>query len=179
LAREVIQHFGGLKKLIAADIDSFCQFKGLGEAKYVQLQACMEMSQRHLAEELTCTDVMNNPRQVKDYVQSRLLNHTNEVFAVLFLDNQHRIITFEKLFFGTINTASVHPRVVVQRALVLNAAAVIMTHNHPSGVAEASISDIDITRTLKQALNLIDVRLLDHLIVASHRVTSMAEQGQI
>jgi len=179
LSREILQHFGSLKKMFAADIKTFCQFKGLGEAKFVQLQACLEMSQRHLAEEISHQDVMNNPAQVKTYIQSRLMSHTNEVFAVLFMDNQHRVIAFEELFFGTINASSVHPRVVVQRSLVHNAAAVIISHNHPSGVAEPSISDIDITQTLKQALNLVDVRLLDHLIVASHQVTSLAEIGQI
>lgn len=179
LAREIIEYFGSLKQLFAADLDSFCQFKGLGEAKYVQLQACLEMSQRHLEEELVNNDIMNCPEQVKSYLQSRLMSKQNEVFAVLFMDNQHKVIAFEELFFGTINASSVHPRIVIQRALALNAAAVIISHNHPSGVAEPSLSDIDITTTLKYALNLIDVRLLDHLIVASHQVTSMAEKGQI
>ena len=179
LAREIIEYFGSLKLLFAADLNLFCQFKGLGEAKYVQLQACLEMSQRHLEEELVNNGVMNNPAQVKSYLQSRLMSKPNEVFAVLFMDNQHKVIAFEELFFGTINASSVHPRIVVQRALALNAAAVIISHNHPSGIAEPSLSDIDITNTLKTALNLIDVRLLDHLIVASHQVTSMAEKGQI
>ncbi|TQV88965.1 RadC family protein [Aliikangiella coralliicola] len=179
LARDIIQHFGGLKKLFAANLESFCQIKGLGEAKYVQLQACMEMSQRHLAEELTHSDVIQNPTQVKAFVQSRLMRYSNEVFAVLFLDNQHRILAFEELFFGTINASTVHPRVILQRALSLNAAAIIMSHNHPSGLAEASVSDIDITHCLKKALSLVDIRVLDHLIVASHQVISMAEQGHI
>ena len=179
LAREIIQYFGSLKKLFAADLGHFCQFKGLGMAKYVQLQACLEMSQRHLAEELVNNDVMSQPNQVKSYIQSHLMSKLNEVFAVLFMDNQHRVIKFEELFFGTINASSVHPRIVVQRALELNAAAVIIAHNHPSGVAEPSTSDIEITQTLKQALNLIDIRLLDHLIVASHQVISLAEKGQM
>lgn len=179
LARDIIGHFGGLKNLLAADLDTFCQFKGLGKAKYSQLQACIEMSQRHLAEELAYNDAIKNPAQVKAYVQSRLMSRPNEVFAVIFLDNQHRVIAYEELFFGTINASSVHPRVVLQRALLLNAAAIIVTHNHPSGVSEASTSDLDITRILQQALSLIDVRLLDHLIVASHQVTSLAERGQI
>lgn len=179
LAREIILHFGSLKKLLAASQEEFCQFKGLGAAKFVQLQACMEMSQRHLVEEISHSDAISNPSQVKAYVQGRLMSRQNEVFAALFLDNQHRILAFEELFFGTINSSSVHPRVVLQRAIALNAAAIIVTHNHPSGVSEPSISDIDITQTLKQALSLVDVRLLDHLIVASHQVTSMAEQGKI
>jgi DNA repair protein RadC len=179
LAREIIEYFGSLKQLFAADLNLFCQFKGLGVAKYVQLQACLEMSQRHLEEELIHNDVMNSPTKVKSYLQSRLINKQNEVFAVLFMNNQHKVIAYEELFFGTINASSVHPRIVVQRSLALNAAAVIICHNHPSGVAEPSISDIDITNTLKNALNMIDVRLLDHLIVASHQVTSLAENGQI
>jgi DNA repair protein RadC len=179
LAQQILQHFGSLKQLFAADLTNFCQLKGLGQAKYVQLQACIEMNQRYLSEKLKQNTVMENPQHVKSYVQSQLLNYQNEVFAVLFLDNQHRVIAFEELFFGTINASSVHPRVVVQRALSLNAAAAIIAHNHPSGVAEASIADIDITLTLKNALGLIDVRLLDHLIVASHQVISLAEQGQI
>jgi len=179
LAREIIAYFGGLKKLLAADEECFCQFKGLGKAKYVQLQACLEMSQRYLSEQLEYADVFEQPAQVKAYLQARLMSRPNEIFAAIFLDNQHRVIGYEELFSGTVNAASVHPRIVVQRAMALNAAAVIVSHNHPSGVAEASMADIDITRTLKSALLLVDVRLLDHLIVASHQVTSMAEQGQI
>lgn len=179
LSREIIQHFGSLKKLFAATEKEFCQIKGLGRAKYVQLQACLEMSQRYIEEQLRQQDVMQNPTQVKQYVQSKLMSQPNEVFAVMFLDNQHHVLAFEELFFGTVNASSVHPRVVVQRCLAHNAAAVIVTHNHPSGVAEPSLSDIDITLTLKSALGLIDVRLLDHLVVASHQVTSMAERGQV
>ncbi|WP_444995740.1 RadC family protein [Aliikangiella sp. IMCC44359] len=179
LARDIIQHFGGLRKLLTTNKKNFCQFKGLGEAKYVQLKACLEMSQRYIAEELVQNDVIQSSSQVKIYVQSRLLNRENEVFAAIFLDNQHRVITYEELFFGTINSASVHPRVIIQRALALNAAALIVTHNHPSGTSEASVSDIDMTQTLKKTLELVDVKLLDHLIVASHQVTSMAEQGHL
>jgi len=179
LAREIIQHFGSLKRLFSASEKEFCQIKGLGRAKFVQLQACLEMSQRYLKEQIVKQNAMENPNQVKEYVQSRLMNKTNEVFAAIFLDNQHHVIAFEELFFGTINASSVHPRVILQGCLKHNAAAVIVAHNHPSGVAEPSISDIDITATLKAALNLIDVRLLDHLVVASHRVVSLAERGQI
>lgn len=179
LSREIIHHFGNLKKLFSATEKEFCQIKGLGRAKYVQLQACLEMSQRHIEEQITRQDAMQNPSQVKRYVQARLMAKTNEVFAVIFLDNQHHVLAFEELFFGTVNTSSVHPRVILQRCLAHNAAAVIITHNHPSGVAEPSLSDIDITQTLKRALALIDVRLLDHLVVASHQVTSLAERGQL
>ncbi|WP_196138822.1 DNA repair protein RadC [Aliikangiella sp. G2MR2-5] len=179
LAREILEYFGSLKKLLACDLKSFCQIKGLGTAKYAQLQACLEMSKRHLAEVLESGEVMTNPSQVKTYIQSRLICYPNEVFAALFLDNQHRVIGFEELFFGTINASSVHPRVVVQKALKHNAAALIVCHNHPSGVAEPSIADIDITETLKHVLRLIDVRLLDHMIVAGHEVISLAELGKV
>ena len=179
LAREIIIHFGSLKSLFSATEKEFCQIKGLGKAKYVQLQACLEMSQRHIEEEISKQDAMQNPNQVKRYVQSRLMDKPNEVFAAIFLDNQHHVLAFEELFFGTINSSSVHPRVVIQRSLFHNAAAVIVAHNHPSGVSEPSISDIDITKTLKTALAMVDVRLLDHLVVASHQVTSLAERGQV
>jgi DNA repair protein RadC len=179
LSREIIQHFGSLKRLFAATEKEFCSIKGLGRAKFVQLQACLEMSQRHIEEQITQQDAMQNPSQVKQYVQSRLMSKPNEVFAAIFLDNQHRVLAFEELFYGTINASSVHPRVLVQRCIAHNAAAVIVAHNHPSGIAEPSLSDIDITRTLKTALGLIDVRLLDHLVVASHQVTSLAERGQV
>jgi DNA repair protein RadC len=179
LSREIISQFGSLKSLFSASEKEFCSIKGLGTAKYVQLQACLEMSQRHMEEQITQQDVMKNPAQVKQYVQSRLVSKPNEVFAAIFLDNQHHVLAYEELFFGTINASSVHPRVVIQRCLFHNAAAVIIAHNHPSGVSEPSISDIDITKTLKTALALVDVRLLDHLIVAAHQVSSLAEKGQI
>lgn len=177
LAREIISHFGSLDKLFSASEKEFCLLKGLGRAKFVQLKACLEMSHRYLNEQIANQDVMQNPHQVKSYLQSRLKGKVNEVFAAIFLDNQHRVIAFEELFFGTINASSVHPRVVVQQCLKHNAAALIIAHNHPSGVAEPSISDVDITKNLNAAVGLIDVRLLDHLIVASHQVISMAEKG--
>jgi DNA repair protein RadC len=142
LAREIIDYFGNLKSLFSADINHFCQIKGLGVAKYVQLQACLEMSQRYLLEDVKIGGAMNSVNQVKSYIHSCLVGHSNEVFAVLFLDNQHRILAFEELFYGSINSTTVHPRVIIQRALSLNAAAVILAHNHPSGSAKASISDI-------------------------------------
>ncbi len=179
LSRDIISHFGSLRRLFSADEKEFCQIKGLGRAKYVQLQASLEMSQRYMHEEISRQDAMENPTQVKQYVLSRLSGKVNEVFSALFLDNQHRVIAFEELFFGTVNASSVHPRVVLQRSLAHNAAAVIVAHNHPSGVAEPSISDIAITKTLKTSLALVDVRLLDHLVVAANQVTSLAELGQV
>lgn len=122
---------------------------------------------------------INNPSVVKDYLTIKLSEHKNEVFCALFLDNQHNVIEFEKLFFGTINAASVHPRVLVQRALAHNAAAVILSHNHPSGLCKPSLADHDITSTLKKILNVIDVRLLDHIIVAGTSTYSFAESGSL
>lgn len=177
LAREMIEHFGGLKNLLSADFNNFVSFKGIGKAKYAQLQACMEMGQRYLAEEITRGNVFNNPGQVKKYIQSHLSQRDNEVFAVLFMDNQHRMIIFEELFSGTINYSHVYPRVIIQRVIKLNAAAIILAHNHPSGHVEISRSDIEITQSLKTLLEAIDVRLLDHLVVASTEVISMAEKG--
>ena len=123
--------------------------------------------------------MVNNPSIVKSYLTLKLSERKNEVFCALFLDNQHNVIEFEELFFGTVNASSVHPRVVVQRALAHNAGAVILVHNHPSGKAEASLADIDITRTLKDILKVVDVRVLDHLIIAGKEVVSLAEKGQI
>lgn len=179
LSREIIHFFGNLKSLFSASEEEFCEIKGLGRAKYVQLQACLEMSQRYIHEQISLQDAMENPDQVKEYIHSKLCGNTNEVFSALFLDNQHRVIAFEELFFGTINASSVHPRVIIQRCLKHNAAAVIVAHNHPSGVAEPSLSDVNITKTIKTALALVDVRLLDHLVVASHQVVSLAERGQV
>ncbi|MET1256326.1 RadC family protein [Aliikangiella maris] len=179
LAREIIQHFGTLGQLLTANKTQFCQFKGLGEAKFAQLIACLEMNKRVSAEEVAKGSVIEKPQQVKQYFQSRLMNQKNEVFAALFLDNQHQIIAYEELFYGTVNTTIVHPRVIIQRALAWNAAAIIVAHNHPSGHIQPSQADIDITQTLKSTLEIIDVRLLDHLIIAAHRVISLAEQGHI
>ena len=122
---------------------------------------------------------ISNPSDARDYFYTNLVNEEQEIFSVMFLDNQHRFISYERLFFGTINATQVHPRIVVKRALELNAACVIVGHNHPSGLSTESLSDIDITATLKKALNLIDVALIDHVIVAGSGVTSLAELGKI
>lgn len=179
LSREIIQHFGGLKKLMAVSQKDFCQFKGLGQAKYVQLMASIEMTQRYLAESLNQGSALKNPDEVKRYLQGYLTERKNEVFAVMFLDNQHRVLKYEELFFGTINSSSVHPRVIVQKSLTYNAAAIIIAHNHPSGIAEPSLSDIRLTSTLQETLEVVDVRLLDHMIVAGNQVISLAEIGKL
>jgi len=179
LARDLIQTFGGLAGLLAASKDDFCKAKGLGDAKYVQLQAVMEINRRYLREELTGRDVLTSPNATRDYLKLRLRGLSHEVFACLFLDNRHRVIEYQELFRGTIDGASVHPREVVKEAIRWNAAAVIFAHNHPSGVAEPSQADLRITKRLKDALELIDVRVLDHIIVGEQDGTSFAERGLI
>ncbi|MFA5632065.1 MAG: DNA repair protein RadC [Porticoccaceae bacterium] len=177
LARELITRFGGLGALLSADKSSFCVAKGLGEAKYVQLQAVLELARRYFAETLVREDVFTSPAAVGHYLQARLGHRSQEVFAALFLDTRHRLIVCEEMFFGTIDGASVYPREIVKRALQHNAAALIVAHNHPSGVAEPSRDDEAITRRLRDALQLVDVRLLDHLIVGAGQVVSLAQRG--
>lgn len=179
LARDLLIEFRGLKRLLGADERSFCQAKGLGRAKYAQLRAVVEMSRRYLLEEAKDRDLLTSPDAARDYLKSRLAGYPHEVFACLFLDNRHRLIEYEELFRGTIDGASVHPREVVRRALRANAAAVIFAHNHPSGVAEPSQSDLRITQRLKDALSLVDVRVLDHLIIGDGQGTSLAERGLV
>ena len=179
LARDLLERFGGLRPLLAAGRDDFCAAPGLGNAKYAQLQAVIEMGRRHLFETVERGDALGSPQQTARYLQARLRDYPYEVFAVLFLDNRHRVIAFEELFRGTIDGASVHPREVVRRALALNAAAVILSHNHPSGVAEPSQADRRITERLRDALLLVDVRVLDHLIIGDGECCSFAERGLI
>ncbi|MEA3278467.1 MAG: DNA repair protein RadC [Pseudomonadota bacterium] len=177
LARDLLSELGGLKGLLCADEKRFCAAKGLGRAKYAQLQAVLEMSRRYLREDMGSRDVLTSPEATRAYLKSRLYGYPHEVFACLFLDNRHRVIQYEELFRGTIDGASVHPREVVRRALQLNAAAVIFAHNHPSGVAEPSQADLRITQRLKDALDLVDVRVLDHFIVGEGQGASLAERG--
>ncbi len=179
LARDIISHFGGLRNLLLADKKAFCQFSGLGEAKFAQLQAVIELSHRHLKETLQRGEFLQNPQATQDYLSSRLRDLPYEVFACLFLDNQHRVIEFEILFQGTINGASVHPREVVRKTLKHNAAALILAHNHPSGIAEPSTADRHITKTLTEALALIDVRVLDHIVVGDGECVAFSERGWI
>jgi DNA repair protein RadC len=179
LARELLIRTGNLSRLFAASEADFCSIHGMGQAKYVQLQAVLELSRRALKEELQRGDALNSPRMVRDYLQLLLGGRHQEVFLVLFLDTQHRVIATEELFHGTLSQTSVYPREVVKRALAHNAAAVILAHNHPSGVAEPSQSDQLLTDALKQALGLVDVRVLDHFVVAAGRTLSFAEKGLI
>ncbi|NOU01010.1 MAG: DNA repair protein RadC [Gallionella sp.] len=177
LARELLIRFSNLTQLFAASEADFCAIHGMGQAKFVQLQAVLEMSRRALSEEMQRGDALNSPRAVRDYLQLLLGSRPQEVFVVLFLDTQHRVIATEELFHGTLSQTSVYPREVVKRALAHNAAAVILAHNHPSGVAEPSQADQHLTQALKQGLALVDVRVLDHFIVAGGRMHSFAETG--
>lgn len=177
LARQLLSGFGSLRALVQAEQAEFCQHAGLGPAKYAQLQAVMEMGRRHLFEDLKRGTALTSPGAVRQFLRSRMAHLPHEVFACLFLDNQHRVVTFEELFRGTLDSASVYPREVVKRALACNAAAVILTHNHPSGVAEPSQADQMLTRRLKEALALVDIRVLDHLVVGDGEPVSFAERG--
>lgn len=177
LARELLQEYGGLRPLLEASQAEFCKGLGLGTAKYAQLQAVLEMGRRHLSATLKEGDVLTTPALVRNYLSSQLRHQPREVFAVLFLDNQNRLLAYEELFYGTIDGASVYPREVVKRALALNASGLILCHNHPSGVAEPSQADQRITRRLQDALELVDIRVIDHMVVGDREVISFAERG--
>ncbi len=179
LATDLLQRFGSLAALLNANQQQFCQHKGLGEAKFAQLQAVMEMARRTLAESCQRDQCMDSVTVAADFAAAHLAAEINEVFAIMLLDSQHRLIEFQRLFQGTIHQSAVYPRVIVQAALAANAAAVILCHNHPSGVAEPSEADIRITLRLQQALALIDVEVLDHLVVAQGLVVSLAQRGVI
>lgn len=179
LARTLLKQFGTLRHVLNASKGELCKVKGIGEVTYAQLQAAIELSRRFFAETLQPDKSFNSAQNTKIYLQHRLRDEPNEVFAVLLLDSQHRLIRFKKLFFGSVNMASVHPRVIVQSALACNAAAIILSHNHPSGVAEPSHADKHITQKIIQALELIDVTVLDHIIVGDSESVSFAERGLI
>jgi DNA repair protein RadC len=179
LAREVLKEFRSLRALLSADVERFCQHRGLGPARYAELQAALELARRHYQEALEAGPGLNSPRATREFLTSRLRDRSYEVFCCLHLDNRHRLIAFDELFRGTIDGASVHPREVVKQALARNAAAVILAHNHPSGVAEPSQADELITHRLKDALALVDIRLLDHVIVGDGSCLSFAEKGLI
>ncbi len=179
LARRLLEEFGNLTRLFSSSLQEFCQQDGLGHAKFVQMQAMLELSRRCMREELEERDVMSSSELTREYLRARMRHYPHEVFACLYLDNQHRVVRFEELFFGTIDGAAVYPREVVKRCLHNNAAAVIFAHNHPSGVAEPSHADVAITLRLKSALSTIDVRVLDHIIVGSKDVVSLAERGVV
>ncbi len=177
LAADVLHASGGFAGLLHAAPEALKRIKGLGPAKRAELLAVMEMARRALAQQMQAAPVFDSPQTVKDYVALHLGAREREVFAVLFLDSQHRLLQLEELFSGTLMQTSVHPREVVKRALALNAGAVVLAHNHPSGAAEPSRADEYLTQTLRSALQLVDVRVLDHLVVGRGQVVSMAERG--
>ncbi len=177
LARELLVRFGGLRPLLTADVEAMCDAPGLGPAKYAQLAAALEMGRRHLGEKLARGAALESTADTRRYLASRLRDLPYEVFCCLFLDNRHRVLGFEELFRGTLNGTAVYPREIVKRALSHNAAAVILVHNHPSGVAEPSRADETLTDRLKEALTLVDVRLLDHLVVGDGEMVSFSERG--
>jgi DNA repair protein RadC len=179
LARDLLHDFGSLKALLDADRQRFCRSNGLGNAKYAQMQAVMEMARRHFKEVLQRGDALTSPDATRAYLSAQLRGYSYEVFACLFLDNQHRVIQLDELFRGTIDGAAVYPREVAKKALHHNAAAVIFAHNHPSGIAEPSQADRLITDKLKQALALFDIRVLDHFIIGDGEPYSFAEHGLI
>ena len=177
LARHLLMEFGSLRALLEADLRAFCRHLGLGPAKFSQLQAVLEMGRRHLAERLRRDSALESPQAVRDYLKSLLRHELHEVFGCLFMDSKHRMLAFEVLFRGSIDSASVYPRQVVKRALAHNAAAVILCHNHPSGITEPSQADRTLTKRLTEALDLIEVRVLDHFIVGDGEPLSMVEHG--
>ena len=176
-AQSLLDDFGGLAGLLAAPPESLGRVRGLGPAKRAELSAVTEIARRSVAARLREAPVFDAPAAVRHFLQLQIATRPYEVFAVLFLDTQQRLIAFEELFRGTLAQTSVYPREVVKRALALNAAAVVLAHNHPSGVAEPSRADELLTQALKQALALVDIRTLDHFVVAGHRVVSFAERG--
>ncbi len=177
LAEKVLSDLGGLPGLLQADTNRLGRIKGLGPAKRSELMAVMELARRSLHTDLRTEPVFSNPQAVKDFLQMQLGHRPHEVFGVLFLDAQNRLIAFEELFRGTLSQTSVYPREVVKQALAHNAGAVILTHNHPSGVLEPSRADELLTQTLKSSLQLVDVRVLDHIVVGRSACLSFAERG--
>ncbi len=177
LAQSLLERFGGLAGLLGADARQLAGVKGLGPAKRAELAAVFEIARRALGEQLAVAPVFDNPTAVKQFAALAIGALGFEVFAVLFLDNQHRLLKHEEMFRGTLTQTSVYPREVVRRALELNSAAVVFAHNHPSGTAEPSRADEFLTQSLKAALQLVDVRVLDHLVVGRGEVVSFAERG--
>ncbi|MDZ5736698.1 RadC family protein [Pseudomonas asiatica] len=179
LARGLLVKFGGLRQLLEADREAFVGELGLGPVRYSQLQALLEIGRRHLATSIERESAMDSPATVRRYLKAMLRHEVSEVFGCLFLDTKHRPLAFEILFRGSIDRASVYPREVVRRALLHNAAALILCHNHPSGNSEPSQDDVHLTLSLKRGLALIDVRVLDHIIIGDGEPLSMVEHGWI
>jgi len=179
IARSLLNDYGGLRKIFQTKLTQFIEHPGLGTSKFVQLHAALELGKRYFAEKISDKDILTNSIQVKQFVAAKLRDHPNEVFACLFLDTQNKIICFEEIFVGTLDSTHVYPRELIKRAIAHNAAGLVLAHNHPSGLATPSKIDIQITKRLKQSLALVDIHILDHLIVGDHEVVSLAERGEI
>lgn len=179
LAYQLLTEFGSVYGLLTASYEEFCSKPGLGMAKYAQLQANVELSRRYFSHQLAREGTLNNPDATYSYLQNLLSERDREIFVVMFLDNQNRVIRHEEMFRGTINCVEVHPREIVREALKFNAASVILAHNHPSGVAEPSIADRQITDKVCQACQLVDIRVLDHVVVGRGECVSFAARGWI
>lgn len=177
MGQELVDTFGGLSGLLHTGPEALKSIKGIGPAKRAEIVAVLELARRALAEELKEKALFDTPQAVRDFLQLQLGSRPHEIFAVLFLDSQHRLIALEELFRGTLTQTSVYPREVVVRALALHAASVVLAHNHPSGAAKPSRADEALTHTLKAALALVDVRVIDHFVVTSTQAVSMAELG--
>lgn len=177
LARDLLNHFKSLRALLLADHSSICQLPGMGTAKYVQFQACLELGNRHLAETLAVQDALSNPAHTYAYLTQKLRDRTQEVFACLFLNSQNQVLAYKELFFGTLTSSAVYPREVVQEALRNNAASVIFSHNHPSGNPRPSQADKILTARLRDALATVDIRVLDHIIIGNGQICSFAQKA--
>lgn len=179
LAGDMVRHFGSLQALLRASLKDFTDVPGLGPAKYAQLNAVIELARRAISDEMLSGESICSPQAAKEYLRLAMAGRPYESFHVLFLDVRNRLIAARELFRGTLTHTSVYPREVVREALTRNAASVMLAHNHPSGTPEPSEADVLLTRSLVQALALVDIRILDHFVVAGHRVHSFAENGQI
>jgi DNA repair protein RadC len=179
LGQDLMHHFGSLQRLFGATLPEFAAVHGLGPAKFAQLQAVMELARRAIREEVTAGDMLSSPHAVKEYLRTAFAGKPFESFHVLFLDVKNRLIDAKEMFRGTLTHTAVYPREVVKEALARNAASVMLAHNHPSGTPDPSESDLLLTRALMQALALVDIRILDHFVVAGHQVHSFAEHGQL
>ena len=179
LSRELLVRFGTLAALFSASQEDLCTINGIGPAKYVQLQAVIEMARRSLSEQMSKKNALHSPKDVRDYLRLTLANLPHEVFVVVFLNTQNEVLVVEELFRGSLTQTSVYPREVVKRALACNAASAILAHNHPSGDSEPSIADRTLTQSLVDALKTVDVQVLDHFIVSPSSSTSFAEQGML
>ncbi|MBX2869369.1 MAG: DNA repair protein RadC [Acidiferrobacterales bacterium] len=177
IGRDLIDKFGGLRQILGASQKAICDTNGLGPAKYALLQASLELGRRYLDQTLRKQGPLSSPSQAAEFLTYQLRDLKREVFAVIYLDTRHQVIDYEELFTGTLNGATVHPREVVKSVLERNASAVILAHNHPSGIAEPSQSDATLTQRLRESLELIDVRLLDHLVIGDGEYVSMSDRG--